>query len=358
MKKKLALLLLFFLTSCSTVINNSSATKNDHFGNNFVKINEISELLTKVRIADKPVIVFSSRDYIVFFLKSAKDKISELYWVIPESEFNAEDIKMYVDYLNAQGIKNDLKLSTEGVVGKIEDLSLYIVPKSNISTVIVDNPIVIVDIDFFFRINRNKITQPKALDVLTFFRTLDAYNITSSKFVLLKSLDINLPLWTQEFSVLVEKIYPYWLKKEVPVKVLALDEVDRLLNFAQYEDCFALLKEIEDENKDNPFYFEKLFWASIKLFRDDEVIASADKAYNLDGSMIVLYIDGADYLLSKGEIYPAYVLIKKGYDKEPWNKEIKSKFEEVVKHGYNYYNTHGEKELFLIFKEQYDKLNN
>lgn len=356
--KKMAILvlLLFFLAGCSAVINNHSVAKNDHLDNNFLKINEISEIYSKVYIDDKPIIVFSSRDYTVFLLKSAKGKISELYWVIPEDEFKAEDIKTYTDYLNTQGIKNELKLSMEGVTGKIDDLTLYIVPKTNISTIVVENPIVIIDVDFFFRINRNKITQPKALDVLTFFRTLDAYNITPSEFVLLKSLDISLPFWTQEFAVLVEKIYPYWHKKEVPVKVLALDEADRLFNFAQYEDCFALLKEIEDEHKDNPFYFEKLFWTSMKLFRDDEVIASADKAYNLDGSMIELYIDGTDYLLSKDEIYPAYVLIKKGYEKEPWNKEIKSKFEEVVKHGYNYYNIHGEKELFLIFKEQYDKL--
>jgi len=358
MKKIFSIFFMLLLFGCSVVPKeapevsiNAPKEKTD-----FIKANSIYDILAEKWLKEHPVIIFSSRDYILTFTEAMKNTNHELYWLIPEDEFKPEDIVLYLKRLEEAGVKHDLKPANEGLTGTMNGVQVSITPKKGIATVVADNPVLLVDVDFFFRINRNKITQPKSFDVITFYRTLDEYNIKPSKFVLIKSLDISLPDWVQEFSYLVEKIYSYWQKKELPVNIIALDEVDRLLNFAQYEEAYEILKEIQKDHEDNPYFYERLFWASMKTFRDNELIAAAEKAYSLDGSMIKLYIEGVDYLLGKNEFYPAYVLIKKGYNKEPWNKAVKAKFEEVVQSGYNYYNMHGETELFEIFKKERESL--
>ncbi len=356
MKKILAAFFLsILLTGCSVVAGVSQNLSTEQPA--FYKVNEVADIVNSAKIDNRPLIIFSSRDYTPFFAKDMKSEKEELFWVIPEDDFKPEDLVAYEKFLTEHKISFDLKLSAEGVTGKINGVPISIIPRRGIATIVTEKePIVIADVDFFFRINRNRITQPKGLDVITFFRTLDEYSIKPYKFFLVRSLDINLPKWVQEFSYLIEIVFPYWLKKEVPYAVLALDEADRLINFAQYEDAYELLKQIEKDNEKNPYFFEKLFWVSIKTYRDNDLIAAAEKAYVLEPTMINLYLDGVDYLLEKNELYPALVLIKKAYAKEPWNRSVKAKFEEVIKEGYNYYNMHGEEELYRLFKEELEKL--
>lgn len=358
MKKIFAFLLMVFLCSCSVATKQVEDAKVPLINEktNFIKANAIYDILENKFLKEHSIIIFSSRDYTVNIAEILKGTDKEIYWIIPEDEFRPEDIVSYLKLLESSGIKHDLKPANEGLAGTINGVSISIMPKKGIETVVSEEPVLIVDVDFFFRINRNKITQPKSMDVITFYRTLDEYNIKPSTLVLVKSLDISLPDWVQEFSYLVEKIFVSWQKKELPVAIIALDEADRLLNFAQYDEAYQLLKEIQSENQDNPFFYERLFWASMKTYRDNDLIEAAEKAYILDGSMIRLYIEGTDYLLEKNELYPAYVLIKKAYAKEPWNKNVKAKFEEVVTTGYNYYNMHGEAELFEIFKKEKENL--
>lgn len=358
MKNIFVILLMVFICSCSVVTKHveNSETPLVNEKTNFAKANAIYDILGENFLKEHSIIIFSSRDYTVNIAEILKNTDKEIYWVIPEDEFRPEDIVSYLKLLENTGIKHDLKPANEGLVGTINDVSVSILPKKGIETIVSENPVLIVDVDFFFRINRNKITQPKSMDVITFYRTLDEYNIKPSTIVLVKSLDISLPDWVQEFSYLVEKIFVSWQKKELPVAIIALDEADRLINFAQYEEAYQLLKEIQSQNQDNPFFYERLFWASMKTFRDNDLIEAAEKAYVLDGTMIRLYLEGVDYLLEKNELYPAYVLIKKGYNKEPWNKNLREKFEEVVQAGYNYYNMHGEAELFEIFKKEKENL--
>lgn len=360
MKKSLLLMMFAVLAvSCSMSGIKTEAVEiqsSPHSNGKLEKVSEIRDILGKEELNNKPIIIFSSRDYTYSFAVERKNTVKEIYWIVPDDELKPEDIAAYEKFLKESNINHEIKVSAEGVTGNINGIPVTILPRNGISTLVTDTPVVIADVDFFFRINKNKLTQPKSLDVITFYRTLDEYNIAPSLFVIVRSLDINLPHWVQEFSYLLEGIFPYWQKKELPVTFLSLDEADRLLNFAQYDEAYQLLKEVEKEHTNNPFFYEKLFWASMKTFRDTDLIDAADKAYKLDGYMINLYIDGTDYLLEKNELYPAYVLIKKAYNKEPWNKSVKAKFEEVVQFGYNYYNLHGDKELFEIFKKEKERL--
>lgn len=341
----------------SKVLTNGTHSENlPSFKTKLIKIGEVKDLNNNQDVKNSSLIIFSSRDYTFFFSKELKDAVKEIFWVIPDEELKPEDIVTYENFLKESKVKYDLKVSAEGLVGNIDGVPLSILARKSIAIIAAENPVVIADVDFFFRINKNKLTQPKSLDVLTFYRTLDEYNISPSLLVVVKSLDISLPDWVQEFGYILEGMFPYWQKKELPLSFLALDEADRLLNFAQYEEAYELLKEIKKEHENNPYFYEKLFWVSMKTFRDTELIEAAEKAYRLHSTMINLYIDGTDYLLGKNEIYPAYVLIKKAYSKEPWNKSVKAKFEEVVQFGYNYYNLHGDNELFEIFKKEKDNL--
>lgn len=351
-------LMIFLFFSCATtnVMKNSETKEVLTSKTRLIKVNEIGDIVDNQALKNSTIIIFSSRDYILTFATIIKGGLKEIYWVIPDDEIKPEDVMTYESFLKEAKVNYDIKFSAEGLTGNINGIPLTIIPKTRISVIVTEEPVVIADVDFFFRVNRNKITQPKALDVLTFYRTLDEYKIYPSLFVILRSLDINLPDWVQEFTYLLEGIFPYWQKKEVPYSFLALDEAERLITFAQYEEAYQILKEIEKEQEKNPYYYEKLFWTSMKTYRDNELLMAADRAYRLDASMIVLYLDGTDYLLSKNEIYPAFVLIRKALEKEPWNKKIRTKFEEVVEYGYNYYNQHGETELFELFKKEREKL--
>lgn len=349
---------LFLLSSCTFTAHIGGPNEREDKPISFLKLNSVYDITDDREIRDKPIIIFSSRDYVVYFAKLLKNSNQENFWVIPDDDFKPEDVLNYKKALEESKINHELKLANEGLEGKIEGLPITIIPKRNISFIVVEDPVLIVDVDFFFRINRNKITQPKSMDVITFFRTLDEYNIKPSKIILVRSLDINLPDWVQEFSYIIENAYSYWLKKEIPSHLLALDEADVLFSFAQYGDAYEVLKKYEKENEKNPYYFEKLFWAAMRIYNDTELLKAADKAYNLDGSMIRLYLEGVEYLLEKHEFYPALVLIKKAYEKEPWNKNVREKFEEVVLIGYSYYNQHGEDELFSVFKKEKERIDN
>lgn len=318
--------------------------------------NSFGELLKKDRLKSESIIIFSSRDYVTE-LFSSKLKFKTIYWVIPVDELKPEDANIFLEHISQFFKLEDLTLKSEGMYFKIGERECYIVLKDDISKIFEEDAQIIVDVDFFFRLFKNEVKTPKMESVIALFQSFNDYEWRPREIFIVKSLDISLPHWVQEFAYAIDRVYKSWNKGIFPKDLLALDFVDQAANiFAQHDEAYQILKEIENLQKDNPFFYERLFWIALKVFNDSDVLMSAKRAYELDRQMINLYFQGTDYLLSKTEIYPAYILINEALNLEPWNTKIRDKIKEVVELGYNYYNQHeGEEELFNFFKKEREK---
>ena len=304
----------------------------------------------------KNLVLFTSRYYIKEILKS-NEKPDNIYWILPIEELKKEDVDLFLEYMRENFKDLDAKKSAEGMVISFGKVNLYIMLFENISMIDMERGDAIIDVDYFFRSYKSEIKTPKVESVINIFSAFKDLKWNIENLYLIKSLDINLPDWVQEYSFLVEKIYEYWIKNLFPKPLLALDLVDQALYyFGDYEQAYGLLKEVESHNRDNPYYFKRLFLASLRTYRDNDVLYAAKRAYELKREMIELYLEGADYLISKIEFYPAYVLLKEGLKLEPWNNRMREKIKMVIELGYNYYNNHGENEdLFEFFRQERER---
>jgi len=347
--RKLNFLVIFF-TAFLLLLNNIFAYGKTDV--NFHSYNSFDELI-KTQKMGRPLVIFSSRYYIIDLKRN--DKLPEkIYWVLPVDEIKGEDFDMFKEQISRQFKIQEIKMTSEGIEVDFEKTRLYIMLYENIPMIDMDEGDVLIDVDYFFRSYKNDIKTPKVESVVNLFNAFKEYDWNVRNIFLVKSLDINLPDWVQEYAFITAKIYDFWIKKIFPKPFLALDFVDQaLFYFAQYNEAYNVLKEIEEFHKDNPYFFHRLFLASLRNYKDDDVLYSIRKAYEIDRNMFNLYFEGADYLISKGELYPAYVLLSDGLSLEPWNKKIKEKLKEVVELGYNYYNAHeGNDELFEFFKRK------
>jgi len=321
-------------------------------------LNDFEGVLKIVPNKAQNVVIFSSRDYITPILFSKKHKIDTVYWVLPVENIKKEDVNVFVEHLNKYFKIKEMSLSAEGLSLKVENLEVYILLKENIGTVDTEIDFVVVDVDYFFRSFKNEVKTPKMEMIVSLFQSFNDYDWDIKNIYLVKSLDINLPDWVQEFSYAFERIFKNWQRNIFPKEFLALDYVDQaLLYFAQYDDAYNVLKLIEDKHKDNPYFYKRLFFASLKNYKDDDVFYAFNKAYELDSKMINLCLEGAQYLVEKGEYYQAYVMIMSGLEKEPWNIKLRDRLKEIINVAYEYYNSHeGNDELFQFFKKEKEQM--
>ncbi|MCX7771280.1 MAG: hypothetical protein N2202_09430 [Proteobacteria bacterium] len=345
------------LLFCVIVLFFGNTFAEDRTSLNFSSYNSFYDL-QKTRKLSKSLTIFSSRDYITEILKS-KETPEIIYWVLPVDELKKEDADIFLDHIKGLYKVLDIKFSAEGLEISFEKTQLYIMLNEKLSMINLEYGDVIIDVDYFFRSFKSDIKTPKVESVVSVFNSFRQLEWKIKNIYLIKSLDINLPDWVQEYAFIVSKVYDYWNKKIFPKPLLALDFVDQALYyFAQYEEAYQVLKEVENFHKDNPYFYHRLFIASIRSYKDNDVLYSAKRAYELDREMIKLYFEGADYLVSKTEIYPAYVLLNEGIKVEPWNVKLKEKLNQVIELGYNYYNSHeGNEELFEFFKKEFEKIN-
>lgn len=313
--------------------------------------------LQKTHKFRKNLVIFSSRDYITEILKD-KEKPENIYWILPVDELKQEDAEVFLEHIKKFFKILEVKLSSEGINILFEKTHVFIMLFENISMVDMEDGDVLIDVDYFFRNYKSDIKTPKVESVVNVFNNFIEYGWKIKNIYLVKSLDINLPDWVQEYAFLVNKVYNFWIEKKFPKPYLALDFVDQaIFYFGQYDEAYKTLKEIESFHKDNPYFYHRLFLASLRNYKDEDVLYSAKRAYELDRDLISLYFEGADYLVSKAEIYPAYVLLKEGLKLEPWNTRLKDKLRQVIELGYSYYNTHeGHDELFEFFKKEKEKI--
>lgn len=334
------------------------------FGYSFAENTQKNYLFTYDNIYDllkshklkNTLVIFSSRDYISEILKN-KELPENIYWILPVDELKKEDAETFIEHIKKHFKILEVKFSSEGINIFFENTQLFIMLFDNVSMVNMENGDILLDVDYFFRSYKSDIKTPKVESVLNIFSSFIEYEWKIRNIYLVKSLDINLPDWVQEYAFLISKIYGFWVEKKFPKPFLALDFVDQaLFYFAQYDEAYSILKEIESFHKDNPYFYHRLFLASMRNYKDEDVLYSAKKAYELNREMISLYLEGADYLISKNEIYPAYVLLKEGLKLEPWNMKLKEKLRQIIEIGYNYYNSHeGNDELFEFFKKEKEK---
>lgn len=344
----------FIVLFLGCFLRNSLAKDKISTFHNLSSINE----LQKNNISKKILVIFSSRDYITEVLKE-KEVPENIYWILPVDELKKEDADVFLEHIRSLFKIKDIKLSSEGINILFDKTNLFIMLFENISMVnLEEGGDVLIDVDYFFRSYKSDIKTPKVESVVNIFNSFKEFEWNIRNLYLVKSLDINLPDWVQEYAFLVEKIYVFWKENKFPRPYLALDFVDQaLFYFAQYDEAYNTLKEIESFHKDNPYYYYRLFLASLRNYKDQDVLYSAKKAYELNREMVSLYFDGADYLISKSEIYPAYVLLSEGLKLEPWNMKLKEKLKQVIDLGYNYYNSHeGHDDLFEFFKKEKEKV--
>lgn len=347
MKKTLIILILLGLPALSL---------GQRAGIQFTQTNSMDDIKIDKTFANKPLIFFSSREYLTNFL--TENKPSGVYWVLPAENVGENELAEFKRHLEARKFVHAIEMTAEGAGGKIGEMEINIIPKVNMPMIVVDEPVIIIDVDFFFRGFKSEMKTPKMADVLTLFQGIIENDLRPSQVILVKSLDITLPHWAQEYAYGVERAFDSWIKNEFPGDMLALDYADQCLYyFSQNEEAYSILKEIEKRQEKNPFFYKRLFTAALKLYNDGEMLIAAKKAYELDREMIELYMDGAAYLLEKAEIYPAYVLLKEGLKNEPWNQALSNKLKEVVEFGYDYYNHSKENdELFEFFKNEREKM--
>jgi len=312
------------------------------------------EVLNIATLSAKNVVIFSSRDYITPMLLSKKIKAETVYWVLPVETIKKEDVDIFVEHLKKYFTIKEVSLAAEGLSLKVDNVEIYIMLKESLGMVDNEVDFVVVDVDYFFRSFKNEVKTPKMEMVISLFQSFNDYNWDIKGIYLVKSLDINLPDWVQEFSLAFERIFKNWQKNIFPKEFQALDYADQaLFYFAEYEDVYNLLKEIEQFHKDNPYFYERLFWASIKTYKDDDVLYAFNKAYELDSKNIYLCLEASHYMLEKGDFYPAYVLVSEGLKKEPWNKKLRERLKEIVNLAYEYYNSlEGHEDLFQFFKKE------
>lgn len=324
MKKKSILIAIFaFLT---LTVNGFAKTKQNVVFKSFRHFGEIIDSV----ILKNNLVIFSSRDYITTILKQKKLP-KTIYWVLPVDELKPEDANMFVEHLKSLFELKEVSLTAEGLKINVFDCEIYVLLYENIGMINPEVDFAILDVDYFFRSFKNEVKTPKAESVVSVFNSFNEFEWKIKNVFLIRSLDINLPDYVQEYSYLVERIFKSWKENVYPKEVLALDYVDQgLFYFAQYDDAYKILKEIEKFHKDNPYFYTRLFWASLKNYKDDDVLLSAKKAYELDRANIELFLEGADYLIEKSEFYPAYVLVNEGLSLEPWNKKLKDKLKSVV----------------------------
>ncbi len=349
MKRLLTMFLSFFM-----LIHANNAIAKEKKNVPLKAFKSFEELLIVAPSKVKNVVIFSSRDYITPMLFSKKIKPETVYWVLPVETIKKEDVDMFVEHLKKYFKIKNVSTTAEGLSLNVEGLELFILLKENINMVDSDIDFVVIDVDYFFRTYKNDVKTPKMEMIISLFQSFNDYEWNVKAFYLVKSLDINLPHWVLEFSFAFERIFKNWQKNIFPKEFQALDYVDQaLFYFAQYEDAYNLLKEIENFHKDNPYFYERLFWASIKNYKDDDVLYAFNKAYELDSRMIDLCIEGSQYMLEKGDFYPAYVLVSEALKKEPWNKKLRERLKEIVDLAYEYYNSHeGHEDLFQFFKKE------
>lgn len=325
-----------------------------------IKVDTIKGLIQHIKKEKKDVIVFSSRYYIDYIL-GLYEEVGDIYWVLPVNEIKEEDLEGFKNFLDKAGIKYVLDLTSEGISVKKEGgLEYKILPYTDIKKAVTLKCDIILDIEFFFRIyytTISRVNNEKTLEIMKFFRSVEEYDIKFDRIYLVLSKDISLPEWVNEFGYIIERIYPYWEQKVFPAPYVLLDEVEKYLSFAQFEEAYEILLQVFPYHVENPYYYEKMMLAAARLYIFEDAFKSFEEGYKINSHIITLVPEVVRFFLDKDEYYPAYLLTKKALDAEPWNREIKELFKEVINSGYSFYNRlHEDDELFKFFKEELQKL--
>lgn len=320
-------------------------------------INDIEEMKADEETA---ILILSSRYYIDDLRKLVGDR-GYIYWVLPFPQVEEKDLLAFRHLAETLGRHVKINFTSEGAYVEEEGwLDYKIISYLDLNKVVYDKIVILLDVDFFFRLYINsisKVNNEKTLEIMKFYRSIESYELNVNQIYLILSRDINLPEWAEEFGYLIEKIYHYWKKKEFPTSYVLLDEVGKYIVFAQYEEAYEILLDVFPEQSENPYFYEKMLFISSKLRAFNDMLKAFEEGYKRNSAIIFLVPDIAKELLQKREFYPSYLLVKSAYEKEIWNKEIKKLLEDIILEGYKFYNMLNEdSELFEFFKSELEKL--
>ncbi len=325
-----------------------------------IKLNNIFDIGNRLDTSDKTLVIFSSR-YYIDFIRNIKPKDAEVYWVLPVSEITDEDLIGLEMLFRDLGRDAKVYETAEGVIVEyVEGDFFKILPFPELQKIVTDKLDILVDVDFFFRRYLNTIVEinnEKTLEIIKFYRSLEEYELIPDTFYLVLSKDVSLPDWVDQFAYILERVHKNFREKSFPRSLYLLDEVGKFVNFGLYDDAYETLLDIFPEEKENPFFYEKMMIVSSKLLIFDDVLKAFEEGYKKNSQIISLVPEIARELMEKEHFYPAYLLVKSAKEKEIWNKEVNNLLTEVIASGHRFYNRLNEDmELYRFFKEEFNKL--